>query len=152
VISLNLKRRHLNDSQRAMAAARLANMPVGNPGGRDDATGKFTGLPNSADMRNRSDTPQVSQVDAAVMLNVGVRLVTSAAKIQQHGSDGLIKAVDIGAITVTVADPLSEMDEETRPSGLGRLSAKFYWRLNVGALVLAHVRDFGRSHCRWHRR
>jgi hypothetical protein len=91
VISLNLKRRHLNESQRAMVAARLANMPVSNPNpvGREDASGRFTSSPNSA------------------------RLVTSAAKVQQHGSDGLIKAVDIGAITVSVADPLSEMDEET---------------------------------------
>jgi hypothetical protein len=144
-----LKRRHLNDSQRAMAAARLANMPVGNPGGRDDATGKFTGEPNSADLRNWAE---VSQVDAAVMLNVGVRLVTSAAKIMEKGSSGLIKAVDAGAITVTVADPLNEMDEETQAERAWQTVGKMCRRLKVGALALAHVRDFGRSHCRWHRR
>jgi hypothetical protein len=78
-----------------MAAARLANMPVGHP----SAT-------------NSANLPNISQADAAVMLNVGVRSVTDATKVQERGSQGLIKAVDSGAITVSVAAPLSEMDDE----------------------------------------
>jgi hypothetical protein len=99
-------------------------MPVGNPGARDDVSGRFA--PNSADVQNWSSGSQISQGDAAVMLNVGVRSVSDAAKVQEHGTDGLIRAVDIGAIAVSVADPLSEDGRGDPGRGrLGRLSAKF---------------------------
>ena len=52
-------------------------MPVGNPGGRDEASGRFA--TNSANLQNWADNSRISQVDAAVIL-VGVRSVTDAAK------------------------------------------------------------------------
>ena len=53
VVSLNLKRRHLSESQRAMVAAKLANMPRG--GDRQE--------------QHRANLHSAST--AAVMLNVG---------------------------------------------------------------------------------
>lgn len=60
VLSLNLHRRHLNESQRAMVAACLANMNVGR---------------NSANLPNKT-----SQDDSAAMLHVSTRSVRSAKK------------------------------------------------------------------------
>lgn len=58
----NLRRRHLNEGQRAMVAAKLANMPPHRP------------VNKSANLQ----TLAVSQSDAAAMLNVSERSVASA--------------------------------------------------------------------------
>jgi N6-adenosine-specific RNA methylase IME4 len=88
VISKNLKRRHLNESQRAMAAARLANMRQGE---RTDIAEPSANL------------PKVAQPAAASMLNVSPRLVTSAKAVQDKGSPALVRAVDNGKISVSEA-------------------------------------------------
>jgi hypothetical protein len=86
VVSLNLKRRHLDASQRAMIAARLANMRQG----------------------ERTDLPSIggrliSQEQAARLLNVGVSSVERARIVQSSGDAGLIAAVEAGEISVTGA-------------------------------------------------
>jgi len=84
VISKNLKRRHLNESQRAMVAARLANMQQG----------------------ARTDLAQIkatSQSDAAVMLNVGRSAVQQAKQVQEMATPELQSAVEQGHIAVSVA-------------------------------------------------
>jgi hypothetical protein len=58
---MNLKRRHLNESQRAMIAAKLANMPHGGDRKSDQA----------------ANLPLVSQSAAAEMLNVSDRSIRS---------------------------------------------------------------------------
>jgi ParB-like nuclease family protein len=55
VISLNLKRRHLDTSQRAMIAAKIANMRQG----------------ARTDLQPSANLPELSQSQAAEMLNVG---------------------------------------------------------------------------------
>ena len=64
VISLNLKRRHLNESQRAVVASRLANMEVGG-----DRPSKKDGNFDSANL----PIGNISQPEAAKMLNVSER-------------------------------------------------------------------------------
>ena len=63
----NLHRRHLNESQRQMVAARIANMKRGGDRKSDQ----------SAYLR----FDRISQSEAAIMLNVSRRAVQSAAKV-----------------------------------------------------------------------
>jgi hypothetical protein len=68
VVDLNLHRRHLNESQRAMIAARLANMVVG---GRE-ANAQICAI------------GAVSQDDAADKLNVARRTVQNATVVRDN--------------------------------------------------------------------
>jgi hypothetical protein len=87
VVSLNLHRRHLNESQRAMVAARIANM----------RQGERTDLPPSANL------PKVSQSVAAQQLQVSDRSVRDAKKVQECGGPELAQAVDFGQVAVSAA-------------------------------------------------
>jgi len=89
VLSLNLHRRHLNESQRAMVAARIAQLPRG------------------ANQHASIDAP--SQDEAADLLNVGRASVQRAKKVQEDGSPFLAAAVDEGRIAVSTAATLTEL-------------------------------------------
>jgi len=67
-------RRHLNESQRALAAAKIANM----------ASGTRTDLKPSANLRE-----VISQDRAAAMLNVGKRSVQVAKEIIRKSPDSV---------------------------------------------------------------
>jgi hypothetical protein len=84
VVSLNLHRRHLNESQRAMVAAKIANMGVG------------------GDSANRS-IDLFAQSTAAEMLNVSVPSVKRAKKVQESGDEKLIADVESGKVAVSAA-------------------------------------------------
>jgi len=97
VISLNLKRRHLNESQRGMVAANIANMPRG----------------YRTDLEPRANLPEVnSSAEAAAMMNVSNRTVKSAKKVKESGTNTLIEAVQNGKIAVSQAAQLSEATPE----------------------------------------
>jgi DNA modification methylase len=86
VISTNLKRRHLDTSQRAMIAANLANMNVGNPD-------------YSANLQNSAES-KISIETAAKILNVGVRSVNTAKEIKENFPER-IKDVEDGKVSVS---------------------------------------------------
>ncbi len=91
VISKNLLRRHMSESQRAMAAAKLADMPQG----------------------ARSDLGPIgtmSAAQAADALNVGERSVKRAKAVRKHGNEKLVNAVEAGQMSVAAAE------KKTRPS------------------------------------
>jgi len=90
VISMNVKRRMLNESQRAMVAARIANL-------RDGQTKRA--VPNG--------TAGVSLEDAAKMLNVGRRSVARARAVTEQGIDELVDLVDAGRVPVSVAEDIA---------------------------------------------
>ena len=77
VISENIARRHLNESQRAMCAARLANMGEGRPG---------------------KTTPigAVSQPASAELLNVSCRSVQRAKTVIANGVPELVALARVG--------------------------------------------------------
>ncbi len=84
MISKNLLRRHMSDSQRAMVAAKLADMPQG----------------------ARSDLRPIgamSTAQAADALNVGERSVTRAKAVRKYGNEKLVKAVEAGEMSVSAA-------------------------------------------------
>ena len=84
VVSMNLKRRHLDESGRAMAAAKLATM---RQGARTDL----------------SPIGERSQAAAAELLNIGKRSVERGKFVLSEGSPELIEAVQAGELSVSGA-------------------------------------------------
>jgi N6-adenosine-specific RNA methylase IME4/ParB-like chromosome segregation protein Spo0J len=85
VVSANLARRHLSESQRAMAAVELATF---GHGGDRRSSGKFAGW---------------SQERAAKDLNVSERSVRTAVEVKEHGAPELVQAVRRGDVSVSAA-------------------------------------------------
>lgn len=95
VLSLNLHRRHLDESQRAMVAAKIANLGEGRPGKTTDKT-------------------VVSQADAGKLLNVSVGSIQNARQVIDHGVPELVQAVERGEIPVTLAAKVSKAQSKTQ--------------------------------------
>ncbi len=86
VLSVNLHRRHLDTSQRAMVAEKLASLKQGEK--KAD-----TGIPVSPP----------SQAEAAAMLNVSVDSVQKARKIRKAAKPETIAAVERGELSLNAA-------------------------------------------------
>lgn len=87
VISKNLRRRHLDTSQRAMVAAKIATAKRGGD--------------HSANLQNGEQ--EITRDDAAKLLNVSTRTVADAAKVLAHGVPALQKAVEKGEASASAA-------------------------------------------------
>ena len=93
VISKNLSRRHLDESQRAMVAAKIANLKDGQ---------RLEGAPKGA----------ATQSEAANQLNVSRRSVQRARVVLNKGTEDLKQAVEEGRVPVTVAFKIAELPAE----------------------------------------
>jgi N6-adenosine-specific RNA methylase IME4 len=93
VTSMNVRRRHLNESQRAMIAARLANMGWG--GDR-----KSTPISQENQVANLPLEP-ISQERAAEMLNISSRSLRSAKQILETASPEVVAEIDAGNLAVS---------------------------------------------------
>jgi N6-adenosine-specific RNA methylase IME4/ParB-like chromosome segregation protein Spo0J len=101
VISANLHRRHLNESQRAMVAAKLANMRQG----------------------TRTDLAPIgamSDADAATMLGVGERSVERAKTVHREGAPELVAAVEQGKVSVSAATDVASRPVEEQQEIVAR--------------------------------
>jgi N6-adenosine-specific RNA methylase IME4 len=98
VISLNLKRRHLNESQRAMVAAKLATL-------RSGENQYSEGLPIGR---------------SSELLNVGERSVARAREVLDHGVLELRQAVERGAVSVSAAADLASEPAEAQQEIVAR--------------------------------
>lgn len=105
VISLNLHRRHLTESQRAMVAAKLSN--IQNGGDRVSE--------QSANLQSGT-----SRAQAAEMLNVSERTVNSAKKIEQQGAPELVEKVEQGAVSVSAAADVAQLPKEEQKEVVAR--------------------------------
>jgi N6-adenosine-specific RNA methylase IME4 len=83
VISLNLHRRHLDESQRAMVAAKLATLKLGD------------------NQHHPKQAPSIEE--ASRLLNVGHASVERAKMVQRDGASELVQAVERGEVSVSAA-------------------------------------------------
>lgn len=90
VVSANIHRRHLTDSQRAIIAAKLANLKAGRPSKEIPPNGGIT-------------TNQ-----AAKQLKVPTRTVERAKEVIDKGSPDLVKAVEQGAVPISKAAKIAK--------------------------------------------
>jgi len=101
VVSLNLHRRHLDESQRAMVAGKLANLPAHRP-------------------TESAPIGAVTQDAAADLLNVGRRSVQRAREVIEHGAPELVQAVEAGRVSVSAAATLAEAPKEEQAEIVAR--------------------------------
>ncbi len=119
VVSLNLRRRHLDETQRAMIAARLATMPVGRPAGAGEDNG--ANLPDSA-------PAGVSVSDAAGLLNVSPRSVKAARALRREAPAEIVQQAERGEVSLHGAktglraakQELARRGEDVSPEALSR--------------------------------
>ena len=95
IVSLNLHRRHLSESQRAMVAARLVNIRQGDVG------------------RNHEISEgQICLSEASDLVNVSERSVKNARRVRDRGSALLQDAVDQGLVAVSDAAAIVDRPPE----------------------------------------
>jgi N6-adenosine-specific RNA methylase IME4/ParB-like chromosome segregation protein Spo0J len=119
VISLNLRRRHLSESQRAMVAAKLATMKRGD--------------------NQHSPIGETSQARAAELLNVGKRSVERAADVREGGTPELVHAVEQGAVSVSAAADVATLPQQDQRDIVARGEKEI---LQAAALIRARKAEF----------
>lgn len=118
VISANLKRRHLNESQRAMIAQKLETTPHG---------GNRRGTDQDAKLH-------VDRKSAADLLHVSTRSIADAKKVQDKGTPELIARVESGEVAVSLAAKLAALPDDqqkaacTLPEAALRSAVKSFTR------------------------
>jgi len=115
VLSENLRRRHLHQSQRALVAAKMANLKVGS---------------NQHKKEGPSNEGPTSTEKASTLLNVSVATVERAKHVLAHGSKALIDAVEAMQVTISMADKLckacKDKKEQTALVKEGKKAIKEY--------------------------
>ena len=96
VVSLNLHRRHLDESQRALVGKRLSSMSHGGDRRSDQA----------------ANLPVVTQSEAARLMNVSERSIRSAGQVLDHGAPELVAAVERGEVSVSAAASVADAPKE----------------------------------------
>lgn len=104
VVSLNLRRRHLSESQRSLVSAHLANMRQG----------------ARTDIEHSASLPEVSQAEAAALLNVSERSLRTAKTVLEQGAPELVAAVEAGAVSVSAAADVATLPKEEQAEVVAR--------------------------------
>lgn len=101
VLSLNLHRRHLTDSQRALVAAQIVDWESG--------VNQHTAGP--ANLQTR---------EAARRLSISERAVAAAKRIHEHGAAELVEAIRDGRVSVHAGEAISDLQHEEQRKVLER--------------------------------
>lgn len=104
VVTLNMRRRHLDESQRAMVAARLATLRDG-----QRQVGQLAEVP--------------TQEAAAAMVNVGERSVRRAREVLAKGTPELAQAVERGDVAVSQAAQMTKLEPAEQREVVARVRA-----------------------------
>lgn len=146
VLSLNLHRRHLNESQRGVVGAklkylyeadaekrRLANLKQNQA---DDAEGDRAG-------RSAHSGPGRARDQAADAVNVGSRTVGKAEKVLENGVPELIEMVEQGRIRVELAEKLAARPPEEQRKVIAKIKAELAEKptKNAKAIVRRYDKD-----------
>jgi hypothetical protein len=91
VISANLHRRHLNESQRAMIAAKLVNVQHGG-----DRGNQYTG--------GKTPIGVLAKDDAVTLCNVSEGSINRAQRVRRDGPPEMVAAIERGELRVSKAD------------------------------------------------
>jgi N6-adenosine-specific RNA methylase IME4 len=132
VVSMNIRRRHLDESQRGMVSARLANMTVGNP--------CFGKPPYSANLQNSDDEPDLpwsdEEIDAAAE-RYAAEEKARLAQVQEEdeGDDGLSEA-GVQPPAETSAPPIATPPAPPAPVSIAQAATL----LNVSERTVQHAR------------
>lgn len=105
VLSLNLTRRHLNDTQRAMVVAKIATLGQGRPGTATVDSGDQKKVPTGT-----FNAPTIEK--AAEILNVSERAAKRARKVETKGTPELKRALSAGDVALSTAADLAEAEPE----------------------------------------
>ena len=104
VVSLNLHRRHLSESQRSMVATRLATLKDGQKQG--------------------ASIEAPTQREAAKMLKVGRVTVQRARVVEQHGVPELVQAVERDEISVFTAEQIARLPQDQQEEIMSQSKAE----------------------------
>jgi hypothetical protein len=120
VVSKNLHRRHLDDTQRALVAARISTLKRGGNGSNQHARAK---VPNG------TFAPSIDQ--SADMMNVGRRSVLRARAVLTSGVHALQRAVESGDISLRAASEVVTKPHEEQMQFVAAHKSKSGRRYNV---------------------
>jgi site-specific DNA-methyltransferase (adenine-specific) len=135
VISLNLKRRHLNESQRAVIAAKLANMTRGGI-----RPGQNTKTSQTANLQFEGE---ISQSTAAELLNVSPRLVAAVKAVEREAPE-LVEKIERGEMTAHEAEKkIKQRQREQKRAEMAKAGANVppskRWRIWQGDIRTAKL-------------
>lgn len=94
VMSSNLHRRHMDESQRSMVAQKVENMKRGQP------------------QENKDANLHISRADAAKLLNVSIRQIASAKVVRDKAVPEIVSRVERGNMAVALAEKVAAMPPE----------------------------------------
>lgn len=133
VLSRNLHRRHLDESQRSLIAVRAKEMFKKEAAERHRA-GRFGARPKhppdgSGDMQKSRDStvcadlhrPSPSNDQAGAALNVSARLVAVATRVVKAGDEQLVEAIRMGEVTVSDAASVLDLPKEKQREAVSRV-------------------------------
>ena len=127
VVSLNLHRRHLDESQRAIVAAKIANLPKGT--------------------NQHASIEAPTQTEAAELLNVGRASVQRAREVLDRGAPELVQAVQQGVVSVSAASDISTLPKTQQAEIVAQGEEAL---IEAAKGIRANHRTLGTGDFEWH--